>query len=185
MNKFFFVPFISLVLSFISQTYIIFPIEQYIRSDGMTSLVSLVFIPHGVKVLVVMVYGLWSLPAIFMAQIINGIMFNGAFELNTLYGAFAGTTCIGLPLVLYNLSLNRNLFLAPMFDKTFDFNVFWLFMSWAIIASFLNSLLHSLIYSFPSDNLPLYFLFGDVFGALVFCLLSLTVLHLYSPLRRH
>ena len=184
MAKSFFVPFTVLIASFITQTYIIFPFEKYIRADELTSLVSFVFVPHGVKILVVMIYGVWSLPAIFLAQIINGFLLSGQFEWLGIYGAFAGTACVGLPLILHNLSLNKNVFSAPMFDRTFDFNIFWLFMSWAIIASFLNSLLHSFIYGFPSNNLPLYFLFGDVFGAFVLCLLSLTALYFLKLLKR-
>ena len=177
-------PFLALLASFVTQTYLIFPVEKYIRADELTSLVSFVFIPHGVKILMVMIYGVWSLPAIFLAQIMNGFFLTGQFDWVGLYGAFAGTACIGLPLTLHNLSLNKNVFSAPMFDRAFDFNIFWLFMSWAIIASFLNSLLHSFIHGFPSDNLPLYFLFGDVFGAFILCLLSLTALYFLKLLRR-
>ena len=184
MTKLFLVPFAILVASFIAQTYIIFPLEKYIRADELTSMVSVVFIPHGVKILVVMIYGVWSLPAIFLAQIINGFWLSGNFEWFGLYGAFAGTACIGFPLMLHNLSLNKNAFSAPMFDSTFDFNIFWLFMSWAIIASFLNSLLHSFIYGFPSNNLPLYFLFGDIFGAFILCMLSVTAVLFLKLLKR-
>ena len=167
-----------------AQTYLIFPIEKLIRADELTSLVSFVFIPHGVKVLVVMVYGAWSLPAIFFAQILNGFMLTGQFEWIGVYGAVAGTVCVGLPLVLHNLSLNKSTLSAPMFDKTFDFNIFWLFMSWSVIASFLNSLLHSVIHGFPNDSLAWYFLFGDVFGAFIFCLLLLAALYFQKLLKR-
>ena len=169
-------PFFVLLCSFLLQTYFIFPIEQHYRDDQLTSIVSLIFIPHGVKVLMVMIYGVFSLPAIFGAQIVNGILLNGTFQWLEIYGAFAGTACIGLPLILHNLSMNKPLHSSPMFDKTFSFNIFWLFLSWAIISSFLNSLLHTLLFGFPTDNLPWLFLFGDVFGSIVFCLLCLCIL---------
>ena len=168
-------PFTILLISFSVQTYLIFPIEQYLREDQLTEIVSLIFIPHGVKVLLAMVYGAFALPAIFTAQIINGFFLTGDIEWTQIYGAVAGTLCIGLPLILHNLSVNKPLGSSSIFDLNLSFNIFWLFISWAIISSFLNSILHSLIYGFPVDNLPWYFLFGDVFGSFILCLISMAI----------
>ena len=175
----FFPAFLLLMVGFTTQTYIIFPIELLIRTDGFVEYASVVFIPHGLKILILLVYGIRGLPAIFIAQNLNGIMLFETINLEIFMSAIAGTICVGLPLILHNLSFGKRYFYVPISEPKNSLSIFWLFCSWALISSFINSLFHSLIYGFPATNLPWLFMIGDVSGAIVLSIASILVLRFF------
>ena len=178
-SKDFFPAFLLLIIGFAIQTYIIFPIESFIRTDGFVEYASVIFIPHGLKILVLLVYGIRGLPAILIAQNLNGIMLFETINAEIFMSAMAGTFCVGLPLILHNLSFGKRYFYAPISEPKNSLSIFWLFCSWALISSFINSLFHSLIYGFPTTNLPWLFMIGDVSGAIVLSICSILILRFF------
>ena len=155
--------------AFVFQSYIIFPIESFLRVDNNTNIVSLIYIPHGIKVALILAFGLSATPAIFAGMIMINIFLAGSMNMNTtmVYGAFVGTLCMVIPLLFHNLSFRKSVFSAPMFDGENNKNNLWLFLSFAFAASVLNSLGQSAINEFNPTLLPWMFLIGDLAGAVV------------------
>ena len=148
------------------QSFVIFPLEQYFRTDQYVSIVSFVYISHGVKVLLALTLGLAAFPAIFLAALTNAMLFWGV-SITSFTGALIGIVSLGIPLILHNASVKKDLWHPPIFNNGIDFSALWLYLSFSLIASFANGLLHSALYGFHNDALPFYFILGDNIGALV------------------
>jgi len=148
------------------QSFAIFPLEQYFRTDQYVSIVSFVYISHGVKVLLALTLGLAAFPAIFLAALINAFLFWGA-SITSFWSVLIGMVSLGIPLILHNASVKKDLWHPPIFNNEVDFSALWLYLSFSLIASFGNGLLHSAFYGFHNDALPFYFILGDNIGAVV------------------
>lgn len=161
-------PFFILLMSYGIQDAVIFPLEKYLRGDGSVDLVSFVFIPHGVKLALILVFGLPIIPIIFLAQLINGaIMQNVLFlDINIPLSALAGTICFAIPLLIYNFFSGNISSSAPIYQKNSSYNGLPLFWGFACSASILNSLMHKAIYDFDIYPLGFIFLLGDTLGAI-------------------
>ena len=177
----FVIPFCVLLWSYLFQDAIIFPLEAMIRPDDNVNLVSLMFIPHGVKVAMVLIFGLSVLPAIFLAQFINGMIMQNILNLDVqiVLGALGGTVCFLFPLLLYNMYSRQPLFSGPIFQKTGTRNSLSLFLSFAFAASVLNSIFHATIHGFSFELLAVMYLFGDIFGAIVIFILFILIFRPY------
>ena len=118
MSKFI-IPFSILLGSYLFQNAVILPLESMIRVDDNVDLVSLLFIPHGVKVALVLILGLNVLPAIFLAQLFNGIILENILNLDIqiILGALGGTLCFLPPLLLCNFYFRQSVFSSPIFQK--------------------------------------------------------------------
>lgn len=175
------IPFFVLLGSYLFQDAIVFPLESMIRPDENVSLVSLMFIPHGVKVALVLIFGLKVLPSIFLAQLINGIILENILdvEFQIILGALGGTLCLIFPLLLYNGLFRQPIFSGPIFHKTGSMNSLLLFLVFALAASGLNSVFHATMYGFNFGLLTLMYLFGDVFGAIVIFILFILIFRPY------
>ena len=141
-------------------------------------LVSLIFIPHGIKVGLVLIFGLRVFPAIFFAQFLNGLIMENFLNLNVhlFNGALGGTLCLALPLILHNLSSHQAIFSAPLFQSNKKKSYFWMFLSFSVVASLLNSLFHSAINGFEQEMLPWAYQFGDIFGSIIIFFASILIL---------
>lgn len=164
----FLLPFLILLMSYGIQDAVIFPLEKYLRGDGNVDLVSFVFIPHGVKLALILVFGLSIIPIIFLAQLINGaIMQNVLFlDVDIFLSALAGTICFAIPLLIYNFCSSNIFSSAPIYQKNSSYNGLPLFLGFACVASILNSLMHKAIYGFDIYPLGFIFLLGDTLGAI-------------------
>jgi hypothetical protein len=148
------------------QNFVIYPLEEIFRYDDYLDIVSFVYISHGVKVLLALTLGFEAFPAIFLASLINAFLFWGV-SATSLSGALIGLVSLGIPLILHNASVKKDLWHPPIFNNEVDFSALWLYLSFSIIASFANGLLHSAFYGFHNDALPFYFILGDNIGAVV------------------
>ena len=159
-----------------AQSFIIFPLEEFLRGDGSADYASLLFLPHGFKAFAVIFFGIVAFVPIFICQFANGLFFYGEFKLDAFISTLIGLISFVIPYALYNLSKNKNIFTPRkrLFDK--DVSNFWLFCQISIYASFVNSLLHSSYYATSEINLKWNFLLGDNIGALAFFTLCLFVL---------
>lgn len=175
------IPFCVLLGSYLFQDAIIFPLEALIRPDDNVDLVSLMFIPHGVKVALVLIFGLSVLPAIFLAQLINGMIMQNILNLDVqiILGALGGTLCFLFPLLVYNLYFRQPLFSGPIFQKNGTMNSLSLFSAFAFIASVLNSVFHATMHGFNFELLAVLYLFGDVFGAIAIFILFILIFRPY------
>ena len=167
--------FFAVVIAFAIQINLILPVEKLLRIDNNADIVSLVFIPHGIKIALLLMFGMTILPAVFAAQLLIGFLMSESylFDARNVLAAAAGTLCLAIPLTFHNLSFRKPIRSAPMFDGENNTNNLWLFISFAFAASVLNSLFHSALNGFKTVSLPWMYLFGDVSGAiLVFIILT-------------
>ena len=158
--------FLIIFAAFCIQSYVIFPIEEYLRVDQNTAIVSFLYVPHGIKVALVLAYGLSAAPAIFAGMIAINLFSASSLSLDSLMipGAIIGTVCVVVPLLFHNLSSRKSIFAAPMFDGESNRNNLWLYLSFAFASSVLNSLGQSAINNFDPAVLPWMFLLGDLVG---------------------
>ena len=158
--------FLIIFAAFVLQSYIIFPVEEYLRVDQNTDIVSFIYLPHGVKVALILAYGLNAAPAIIAGMIAINLLSASSLSLDSLMipGAIIGTACVVVPLLFHNLSSRKSIFAAPMFDGESNRNNLWLFLSFAFASSVLNSLGQSAINNFDPAVLPWMFLLGDLIG---------------------
>tara|TARA_Y100001935_G_C17230032_1_gene469909 strand:- start:304 stop:882 length:579 start_codon:yes stop_codon:yes gene_type:complete len=167
--------FFAVVIAFAIQIKLILPVERLFRLDNNADIVSLIFIPHGIKIALLLMFGVTILPAVFSAQLLIGFLMSetNLFDTRNVLAAAAGTLCLAIPLTFHNLSFRKPIKSAPMFDDENNTNNLWLFISFAFAASVLNSLFHSALNGFKTVSLPWMYLFGDVSGAiLVFIILT-------------
>ena len=152
--------------AFVLQSSVIFPIEEYLRSDQNTGIVSFIYIPHGIKVALILAYGLSATPAIIAGMMAINLLSASSLSLDSLMipGAIIGTVCVVIPLLFHNLSSRNSIFAAPIFDGESNRNNLWLYLSFAFASSVLNSLGQSAINNFDPAVLPWMFLLGDLVG---------------------
>lgn len=158
--------FLIIFAAFVLQSYVIFPIEEYLRSDQNTGIVSFIYIPHGIKVALILAYGLSATPAIIAGMMAINLLSASSLSLDSLMipGAIIGTVCVVIPLLFHNLSSRNSIFAAPIFDGESNRNNLWLYLSFAFASSVLNSLGQSAINNFDPAVLPWMFLLGDLVG---------------------
>ena len=158
--------FLIIFAVFVLQSYVIFPIEEYLRIDQNTDIVSFIYVPHGIKVALILAYGLSAAPAIIAGMIAINLLSASSLSLNSLMvpGAIIGTLCVVVPLIFHNLSSRKSIFAAPIFDGESNRNNLWLYLSFAFASSVLNSWGQSAINNFDPAVLPWMFLIGDLVG---------------------
>ena len=163
---------VSFMVLYVLQNEIIYPLESAVRTDGFASMASLIYLPHGMKVFIALVLGIWSLPLIFVAQTLNTLYFIGNFDWQMVASSTLAMLCIGLPIVLLNRTLKQSILIPPIAINSISISTFWLFISFAIITAMLNSFLQTLVYGLPNSALPWYFLLGDILGSAAFFILA-------------
>ena len=146
--------FISYIVLFIIQQHLIFPIQQSFISFGVLS-GSLLFLPHGLRVIAVLVGGYWIFPGLYFAHILTGLYF--------------------LEIVNWDENLIRSLlsmlavYFPLIFLKKNDIDLQNILVL-SLTASFLNSLFQTLYLQWSELNLNglviLSYLVGDILGSL-------------------
>jgi len=81
--------FLVFLGSFLLQNYVIFPIESRIFDPAVVQIASLMFIPHGVKVIVATLYGPLAVFPILLGQTIGIYMYTFDLEFSFSFGAIA------------------------------------------------------------------------------------------------
>ena len=166
--------YLVLMLAFMVQINVIFPLEQMIVSSGVVNLVSLLFIPFGFKVIFAAFGGASAILPIFFAHATMDLYFGRSLPEVALYGVI-GAFVVFFPLVLMNFSRERPL-LARLDLATGNINIARIVVVLAVIATILNSVIHATIHQgLQIDLLAFRFVAGDLGGTL-FVLLGLVLL---------
>lgn len=158
-----FYTFATLTLSaiFLSHQYFILPVEQALFGSEIAALASLIFLPHGAKVLFAVISGYKSFLPILSAQYIGGI-FYGLTVMEALIAASIGCLAIFLPLAV----LRTQRWLWPSQES--DLSLFQKLLIISLSSSILNSTLISLYQGHLfKEGISLRFLFGDILGTVV------------------
>ena len=159
-----------LMLAFLVQVNIIFPIEQMVVSSGVVSLVSLLFIPFGFKVIFAALVGAAAIVPIFFAHATMDLYFGKSLSEVALYGAL-GAFVVYFPIVLFNFSRERPLF-GRLDLSQGNYNIARIILLLAFIATILNSVIHSTIHQgLQIDLLAFRYVTGDLGGTVAVLLL--------------
>lgn len=176
-------------LSWILQLFVIFPLEAMLRPQGNNlEAFSLLFLPHGAKVLIAMFLMGGGVPLIMVISFIFGLFWHPP-EYALIGGVIAGATAI-FPLWGVNLAIGRPLnyrFFAFTRDNV---NLFKLAMVMSVAIAVLNSFFQSLHAKLsldinPDPLLALGFLFGDIVGGVVCILFCIITARVYLQKRKN
>jgi hypothetical protein len=152
------------------QTQVVFPIESSLTQQVETNLVSLLYLPHGMKTLLFAILGLEAIPVVFVSQLLAGLV-QGYDMLDSLLGGAFGTVAFVIALLIirkvFSVKLRYGLIKQPFQSEALVWRNTILL---AVFASMMNSTLHCIWYV-GSDKLsaicPLKFLVGDTLGAIL------------------
>jgi hypothetical protein len=131
-----------------------FKIQNSLLPSALISTASLVFLPHGIRVLSFVFFGPKVFPGLLIAHIITGFAFNQVFIEIVITGLFS-TLCVLLAIKIYTGSfLVRDI---KMFDAKFIFII-------SLIAAIINSLTVNTAWLFLKNDI----LFSSLYGLVVF-----------------
>lgn len=152
------------LLSFIAQRWLVLPLESLLLPSDDLYFASLLFIPHGVKLVLAFVIGILALPGILIGQFLAGLLLGSPPDL-AFITAVIGSFAVMLPVMLirYMQSIPFTISLA---ETTHAVSIAKAFFVVTVIASLLNSMFHGvLFYKEGSNILELRYLTGDILGA--------------------
>ena len=91
--------------AFLFQFNVITPLETELFPSTDLHYASLLFIPHGLKVLATYLMGIVAVPAVFIAQLLAGLLILNSPITDSLVGATFGTIAVILPVAMINFLL--------------------------------------------------------------------------------
>lgn len=167
--------FVLFLGSFLIQNYVIFPIESRIFDPSAVQIASLMFIPHGVKVIVATLYGPLAVFPILLGQTIGIYMYTFDFQFSFSFGAIA---VLGVFIPVFLIGYLEKGGMESSGAALTGRNTLVLgrkVLVIALISSLLNSYFASLLNgATPESNIWLRFLAGDMIGtAVVFSVIYL------------
>ena len=166
------------VLVWICQLYLVFPIEQSFRGDdSAVKAFSYMFLPHGVKVLITLLFMERGLSIILGISFAFGIHFGYAPDYALLGAAIASLTAI-LPLWLVNLTFQRPLNYQFWNVARDNFSLFRFAFVISIAVAVLDSIFQAALAKLmldldPNIELSLGFLTGDIVGGFICIILAI------------
>lgn len=157
---------ILFILCWLIQLYLIFPIESRLLDPAIVQVASVIFIPHGFKVLAATLTSLKALPPLFIGQCIGMQLHTNDPALAVQYGAIS-MMALYIPVLLINyLERGGKLGLDQTLQPDGSFNLWRKILVVATISSLLNAYLATLLFgSVSNPQLWMRFLLGDVIGA--------------------
>jgi len=145
---------LAYIILFVFQQHFLFPLQQQFFNFGLLS-GSLLFLPHGIRVLSVLLGGIWILPGLFIGHLITAIYY---FEILNFMESF-------LRVLLSLVSIYLPYYLFKLKKITLK-NILIL----ALLSSLLNSIFQSLYLQISMINLDPHLIFSYLIGDLLGCL---------------
>ena len=146
--------FVSYFIFFWFQNLTFFKIQNSLFPPVLIGAASLVFLPHGIRVLSFIFFGPKVFPGLLIAHIITGFAFNEVF-IEIVITSFFSTLCVLLAIKIYSGSfLVRDI---KMFDAKFIFII-------SLISAIINSLTVNTTWLFLKDDIA----FSSLYGSQVF-----------------
>ena len=158
------IPFFIFIIMFLSQKFIIYPVEVYVFRDENVDHASYLYLPHAVRIIAYYVMGPIALIPIFLSQCFTFIVFNNGELFNTVYLSSISTLSIYFGFTLYELIKKDNLF---NIKNTVDWKKIIII---GFFVSVFNSTLSTLYLSLGKghnyfyETLNFTYLIGDVLG---------------------
>ena len=156
------------LVAFVFQFNVITPLENELFPSTDLHYASLLFIPHGLKVLATYLMGIVAVPAVFIAQLLAGLLIINSPVTDSLVGATFGTIAVILPVAMINFLLKNKWYEGVATQGSASIGTFRAFIITVILSTFINSILHSAYYHIEATiMLPFRYLMGDMFGAIL------------------
>jgi len=161
------------IASFFLQFELISPFETEVFPHTDDHFSSLLFLPHGLKILFVFIFGFVALPAIFMARLFAGIFLLDAQPYDAFVGTVFGCVAIFAPVAFLNVAFKKKWYEGINFNENYTINTFHIFIILVLLSTFTNVVLHSAYYHVEATiMMPFRYFVGDILGStLVFFLL--------------
>jgi hypothetical protein len=162
-----------MMISLLIQFQVIWKIESSLLEYSPLAVASLMFIPHGIRAIAVVLSGASALAPIFLAHLITDL----AIGLSLTAGAISGAATVlamVVPLVLINY-LSHKPALSPLaVGNTENLSLFRLVIVAGAISSLVNGAIGAARFSTsPLDLVALKYFIGDMLGVVVVLLLLL------------
>lgn len=165
---------ILLLISFLIQYFVIHPVESLFTDPTSSTIVSYLFLPHGVKAILLALSGPVALIPVFISQFIADLAM-GYTSTYSFVSAFESSVAFLLPLVLLNYLVNRNTLSTLRLDVEFNISLVRIVLFVAVIQAFANSMIRSVIHDDAQlELLSFRYLLGDISGTVA--VLALVVL---------
>lgn len=175
--------FVLLSIGLVIQYEVIFPLESYLFP---ASAASTLYIPHGIKTIMVVLSGYRALLPIFTAHLLAYVIWAVPTPSIAL-DALVSTLVMFIPLIIWNFNRLASLLEPlPIADDS-KVVLFRVVLAVAFVSSLFNALFHTLMFTDePIGMLSFRFMLGDMLGTLfVLALLMLTKKRLIGLLNRH
>ena len=165
-------------LSFALQFKVVLPLETVLLPHMDPQHASLLFLPHGIGVLLAFLLGVYALPVLYLARLVASFWFMGGGLDEVMITAALGTLACFLPVVVLNFLTHQPWHVGPGMQDPGRLSLFRLLILLVVLSSLFNSLLHSYYYAGVSGpEVAFRYLFGDMAGSFV-------VLAIFIALRR-
>ena len=165
--------FIILTLAIFLQYKIVMPLEATLTNMGGTEVASLMFLPHGMKAVLVVLCGPLVLIPIFFSHLVTDL-YNGMAMSDALIAGPTNVLTFLVPLALINYLSNNNPFTYLTLSSTSNLSLFRTVFVVAFIASLINGKIGAMRYTDAGiDFLSFRFVIGDMIGTAMLLVLLL------------
>lgn len=159
--------FSVLIIAFLIQFQLIWPAESYLLENLDVGSVSLLFIPHGIKAIAVVIGGLPALFAIALAHFATDMFLSLPIE-RALWSAFSGAIVMALPLFVFNFVMGRKLLSSISLSDDYRLSMVRLVLAVALVSSMLNGIINAVYHENSGVSLLAFrYVLGDMLGTLV------------------
>jgi len=173
---------VMVLAAFYLQFEVISPFETEVFPHTDDHYSSLLFLPHGVKILLAFMFGFVALPAIFIGRFLAGILLLDSPVYDALVGTVFGCIAIFTPVAFINVAFKKKWYAGINFNENYTINTFHIFIILVLLSTFLNVVLHSAYYHVEATiMMPFRYFVGDILGSvLIFTLLMLARKYIFQ-----
>lgn len=166
------------------QSYFVYPIESSLLQDSATEIVSLLYLPHGIRVIFALLIGSVAAIPMFAANFI-GTSLLGFPMIDGLIDSLISTACVFIPIYFFNYLRGNSIFSSPFAALDDSVNLFRSVMVLAFLAALINAVLSTSWFSDDQfDVLAFRFLIGDMVGTFVVLVLLLVLKKTFVIVRK-
>ena len=159
------ITFLIYIIFFLFQKHLIFPVESFFFPIETLQLVSVLYLPHSIRVLSYYILGFFAVIPIFLAQCFTYVYFNDASIIDSACLSFISTFSIVLGFKFFYF-INKKVYLN--IKQKVDWKILIILSSFiSIFNSFLSSFYLNFNSSFFQLSVIFKFLIGDVLGMIV------------------
>ena len=175
---------VFLLLGYVIQNLIIYPMESWLRPYESVQLYSLCYLPHGFKAIAFGILGGWAIIPTILSQTLGGTLVYGDDPYRAMEGALIGAGCFTLSLMSFNFYRKASLFTKIISFKFSDSNRPLNILLFAFWATLVNAIISNVYWGAAEDYLFLKFALGDVIGAFFAVSMLIILRHLiYEKLK--